>query len=440
MSRYADKFFCLALLPLALAFQSAGKYPRLAEAVARTKFVDVHAHPSLGHVDYREKDPYPTLEPPISRPYWVIRKERIAVFDSLEVEALRAIYGYKGEDVVEDNLPELSALSRDFWKAGSRAGLDRVLDICAIELVLANSESPPADVDRARVGWVPFVDSFLFPFEPSALKAVGPRLRKSLASSHREIEETAQRYKRPLEDLSSYLDFVDGVLADYKRQGAVALKVASAYFRTLWFDDPDREDVASIFAEGTAGRLDSWQKYKKVQDFVARHIFLQAGELDLPVHFHTGFGGDAGLRNLDSNPLNLESVLSDPRFDGTRFLLLHAGYPFWDKLKPLLEKRNVFVDFSAVDWMVFEDELVRILQDWLVYPGASEKIMFGSDAGAPVFFWIAARNSRRALYRALSGLIDRRIITEEKAVSIAGKIMRGNALRVHHLEKPGAGR
>lgn len=162
-------------------------------------------------------------------------------------------------------------------------------------------------------------------------------------------------------------------------------------------------------------------------------MFLKAGELGLPVHFHTGFGASAGLRNLDSNPLNLESVFSDIRFKNTRFLMLHAGYPFWDKLKPLLEKRNVFVEFSAVNWMVFPEELSRILTDWLMYPGASEKIMFGSDAGAPVFFWIAAKTSREALYAALAGLIDRAIITEDKAVRFAEKIMRGNAEKLHSL-------
>lgn len=79
-------------------------------------------------------------------------------------------------------------------------------------------------------------------------------------------------------------------------------------------------------------------------------------------------------------------------FKDTRFVMLHTGYPFWDKIKPLLEKRNAFVEFSAVNWMVFDYELADILFDWLSYPGVSEKIMFGSDAGAAVFFWIAAEN------------------------------------------------
>jgi hypothetical protein len=61
--------------------------------------------------------------------------------------------------------------------------------------------------------------------------------------------------------------------------------------------------------------------------------------------------------------------------------------------------------------------------------------MFGSDAGAPVFFWIAAKNSRQALYKALSRLIERKRIDEDKAVLIAKLIIRDNALRIHDLEE-----
>jgi hypothetical protein len=69
------------------------------------------------------------------------------------------------------------------------------------------------------------------------------------------------------------------------------------------------------------------------------------------------------------------------------------------------------------------------------YPVLSEKIMFGSDAGAPVFYWIAAQNSRDALYRALSKLVDKGRLTPGSAIKTAGKIMRMNALKVNGLKE-----
>lgn len=423
----------ISIIFLSLFSCTNKKYERLFEFIEKTKLMDVHFHPAVGHIDYKIKDPYPTFEPVISRPFWPIKKDRIAVFDSMQAEALKKIYGYSREEVTENDLSELDKLSEKFWEKGKKEGFNRTLDISGIEKTFSNSSFPRKDLDTERVLWVPFVDFLFYPFEGSKLKSINPELEEGLNYYSKDVWKLLEKHKTDIQDLSSYLIFVDKILDDFKKNNAVALKVASAYIRTLWFDSPDEGEVLVVFKEGLKGELVSWKRYKKIQDFIARHILMRAGELKLPVHFHTGFGAVAGLKNLDSNPLNLESVFSDIRFKDTKFIMLHGGYPFWDKLKPVLEKRNAFLEFSAVNWIVFEDELEKILYEWLCYPGASDKIMFGSDAGAPVFFWIAARTSRNALRRALSQLIDKKIISEEKALRIAEKIMRGNAIRVHNL-------
>ncbi len=426
---------CVVLVFAALSCDRTSiKYTRLHDVITKTPFIDVHAHPSLGHRPYSDRDPYPTLEPPIGRPYWPIPEERIAVFDSFQPAALREIYGYEKDEVTDADIPDLERLSKKMWDQGEKEMFDRILDLCGIERVLANTGIPLETVNKKRVLWVPFVDKLMYPLDPSEMRSIDQGLKRALMRYHSANVTLAQEYGIQLRDLASQVVLIDRVLADYKKDGAVALKVASAYIRTLWFDQVDKEDATAVFKEGISGTLERWTAYKKVQDFLARQIFLKAAKLNLPVHFHTGFGATATLKNLDSNPLNLESVFSDMAFKDTRFVMLHTGYPFGDKIKPLLEKRNVFVEISAVNWMVYDDELADILTDWLSYPGASEKIMFGSDAGAPAFFWIAAENSRQALYMALSRLIDQERINEDKAILIVKKIMRANAIRVHNLD------
>jgi predicted TIM-barrel fold metal-dependent hydrolase len=410
------------------------KYRKLHSVIRDTALVDIHAHPDFGHRDYPEGDPYPTLEPPISRPYWVPDGERIAVFDTLLVPALKAVYGYSPSQVRAENLSELRELSIAFWGEDPGVGFNRLLDICGIDMVFDNTSRLNENADGRRVKWVPFVDRFFYPFEAGFLAQTQPELARTMAYYNRLSREDMEDSGVRLLSFSGYLNHVYQRLREYKSGGAVAVKVASAYFRTLWFDNVAEEEASALFAEGLNGTLSCWEGYKKVQDAIARRVFLKAGELGLPVHFHTGFGADAGLKNLDSNPLNLESVFSDLRFKETVCVLLHTGYPFGHKIKPMLEKRNIYVDFSAVNWMVYAGELAGILKDWLSYPGASEKILFGSDAGAPVFFWIAAENSRRALYAALGELIDDGILDEGKSCRIAVKIMRGNALRIHGLD------
>jgi predicted TIM-barrel fold metal-dependent hydrolase len=426
---------CFILVLAVLSCDSTSiKYAQLHDFITNTPFVDVHAHPAIGHRSYSDRDPYPTLEPQIGRPYWPIPEERIAVFDAFQPAALREIYGYEKDGVTDADIPALEELSKKMWARGEKEAFSRILDLCGIERVLANTGFPLEDVDQKRVLWVPFVDTLFYPLDPSEMRSIDPGLKRALERYHSANEKLAQEYGIQIRDLFSQLALIDRVLTDYKKDKAVALKVASAYIRTLWFDQVDEEEAAAVFKEGISGKLKGWKDYKKVQDFLARQIFLKAAELDLPVHFHTGFGATATLKNLDSNPMNLESVFSDMAFKDTRFVMLHTGYPFGDKIKPLLEKRNAFVEFSAVNWMVFDYELADILFDWLSYPGASEKIMFGSDSGAPVFFWIAAENSRQSLYMALSRLIDLDRIDEDKAMLIAKKIMRDNAIRVHNLD------
>ncbi len=427
---------CLLLISSALPIENEKsiEYPKLHEFIQRTLFVDVHCHPLPGHMKYHGRDRYPDLQPYISWPFWPIKKDRIALVDSLQAGALQAIYGYRKRDVTDEDIPELEKLSLRFWEAGNKKSFNRALDACGIDKILANSNLPKKDLDQSRVLWVPFVDSLLYPLDPSDLKSITPELKNALLRYFEENKKLAQKFKAKPQSLQSYLEFLDTVLGDYKQKGAAALKVASAYIRTLWFDRVEEEEAREIFDEAQEKKILSWTRYKKLQDFIARYIFFNAGELDLPVHFHTGFGATATLKNLDSSPMNLESVFSDMKFKKSRFVMLHAGYPYWDKLKPLLEKKNVFVEFSAVNWMVYEHELAEIIYQWLSYHGLAEKPMFGSDAGTPVFFWIAAENSRLAIYRALARLIEERIIDEEKAILLARKIMRDNAIYVHNLK------
>ncbi len=185
--------FLFLILPLFSGTEEP-KYKKLFEFIEETKFVDVHSHPSTGHVRYEIEDPYPTLEPPISRPFWPIKKERIAVFDSMQVEALREIYGYEKDDVKEKDMEELETLSVEFWKAGEREGFNKILDICGIEKVFSNSKHPRKNLDEKRVLWVPFADQFFYPLDPSGLKAISNFLKESLQDYQKEVVKLSKKF------------------------------------------------------------------------------------------------------------------------------------------------------------------------------------------------------------------------------------------------------
>jgi hypothetical protein len=74
---------CIVLVFAALSCDSTPiKYTELHNIITGTPFINVHAHPALGHRPYSDRDLYPTLEPLMGRPYWPIPEDRIAAENS----------------------------------------------------------------------------------------------------------------------------------------------------------------------------------------------------------------------------------------------------------------------------------------------------------------------------------------------------------------------
>jgi hypothetical protein len=112
--------------------------------------------------------------------------------------------------------------------------------------------------------------------------------------------------------------------------------------------------------------------------------FALAEELDIPVQLHTGFGppmspymGDPNFRMRYGNPLLLEDVLvKHPRL---RVYIAHGGYPYLEEtIALMLMYRQVYVDISAINWLLIPEEFHAYLQR-LVQARLGKRIMFGTD-------------------------------------------------------------
>ena len=67
--------------------------------------------------------------------------------------------------------------------------------------------------------------------------------------------------------------------------------------------------------------------------------------------------------------LNLENVLRDPRYDNIRFVLLHGGFPYDREVIWLAARKNVYVDSSLVELVLYPSEFKNTLKYWLsLYP------------------------------------------------------------------------
>jgi len=312
-----------------------------------------------------------------------------------------------------------------------------VLDQMGVDVMLANRVAMGAGIQPPRFRWVPYADALIFPLDNTRLAARSPD-RKAFfpledALRTRYLHEAG--FQGVPATLADYLGrVVTPTLERQKQGGAVAEKFEAAYLRSLQFDKVERAAADRVYRQPAPTAAD----YKLLQDFLFRYIVSECGRLGMAVHLHSDAGAGSYFEVAGANPLLLESVLEDPELRKTRFVLLHAGWPFTREITALLERPNAYLDFSAADLLQTPASLAADIRQWLEW--VPEKVLFGTDAypysdqlGWEESGWIAARTARQALGLALTGMLRDGEITRDRALELARMVLRENARRLYGL-------
>ena len=311
------------------------------------------------------------------------------------------------------------------------------LDYTRTEIALVNSNSRQG-IDDKRLRWVPHASPLLYPLPADHLMARSPSHKADIEEAQQDLQGFLTEAGLPgaPADLSGYVRFIDDTLRRWQKQGAVAVKFYDAYLRTLRIADVPETQAAELYAKGRTSPL-ARDEYLALQDFLWRHILLEAGKITLPVHIHSSLGVPPFLRSLESDVRNLEDVLADPRFFGTPIVLIHGGFPWIEIAIYLALKPNVWVDISARSFIDPVPDFADVLRKYLLF--APEKVLFGTDAasypsvpgGADVHHLVVSRATRDALYLALAGLVRDGVIDHERAVAMGRGVLRENARRLY---------
>ena len=308
------------------------------------------------------------------------------------------------------------------------------LDFSRTEIALVN-QARREGTDGRRLLWVPYATTLLFPLPAESLMARSPGHKDDISREQAQLKvflAEANLSEAPA-DLAAYLRFVDETLARWKQQGAVAVKFYDAYLRTIAFEDVPLERAAAIYARGKTGL--PREDYIALQDHIARHIFLAAGSRKLPVHIHSSLGIPPFLRTMDADVRNLEPVLTDVRYFGTQFVLIHGGMPFVDHAAYLALKPHVWFDISAMPFLYTVPDFAAVLRRAITW--APDKVLFATDAypgvpgGADIHHIATSRIAREALSLALTGLVRDGVIDQDRAIAIGKGVLQGNARRLY---------
>lgn len=435
----------LLLTTSLFAFASASAQPQetpLLQAIEAIHAIDDHAHPPRVIGVGERDDDYDALPCDPLEPAPVPAK--IRPDNTQYIEAWKALYGYRYNDMEPEHVREVIQAKERLKRERGDQYPNWILDQLGIETELANRVAMGRGLNAPRFRWIPFADPLLVVRKNNTAIAYTPDRR----IFYDREEKLLNRYMQALHvtqmpaTLNDYINtIVLPTLTAWKQQGAVAIKFEAAYLRQLSFDPTNENDAAQSYTRVIGGGNYAISDYKHVQDYLFRRIALEAGKLDLPVQIHTGGGCGSYFRLEGSNPSLLESVFNDFTLRHTKFVVLHAGWPFDRELAFLLTKPNVYADFSQVTWMLSGRELATTLRPWLeMYP---EKVLFGTDLSPNTpevdweeIGWIASRDSRRALADVLNDLVHDGIITQQRALQYAQLVMHDNAARLYGLSGP----
>jgi uncharacterized protein len=403
-------------------------YQRLLPQIEAIPIFDHHAHPGFsddadvdamasppGSAALRERDTNPEL-----------------------IAAARALFGYPYDYLSPEHAKWLVQKKADLKKARGNSYFSDILDKLNIEQAVANRAMMADYLDPKRFVWVFFADSFLWPFDNQRERSRNgdeqvyiPLQEKML---HRWLQQEGLG-KLP-SDFAEYLRFVSRTLEDNQKKGGIAMKFEVAYFRSTRFSDPDREAARDIYQRFGAGGVPNTDEYRTFQDFMFRYLIREGGRLHLPVHIHSAVGIGDYFNLSESNIMNLENILRDPRYSNVTFVMIHGGYPYDRQAIWLASAKNVYLDSSETEILLYPSEFKATLKQWLeTFP---EKITFGTDAfpynnilGAEESYWLGVQSSRTALAAALAEMISMGEVSEVQGLQLAHGYLHDNAVGLY---------
>jgi uncharacterized protein len=415
--------------PMATPEQIHTLYTQLLPKIEKIPIFDHHAHP--GFPDDTDVDAM--ASPPGSAPL----RERDT--NPELVAAAKALFNFPYADLTPEHAKWLVNKKSELKKSQGTAYFSNLLDKLNIEQGVANRAMMADYLDPKRFVWVFFVDSFMWPFDNqkesarNADQAVYMPLQEKML--HRWMEQ--ERLQKLPASFDDYLKFITQALEDnQKNKGGIAMKFEVAYFRPTRFSDPTREQVEEIYKRYASGGVPEEQEYRTFQDYIFRYLVREGGRLHLPVHIHSAVGVGDYFNITESNVMNLENILRDPRYAETTFVLIHGGYPLEREAIWLAAVKNVYMDSSLMEVVMYPAAFKDSLKQWLeTFP---DKITFGTDSfpynealGAEESYWLGVQTARQGLAAALAEMVAMGEVTEAKAMEMAHGYLHDNAVKLY---------
>jgi predicted TIM-barrel fold metal-dependent hydrolase len=437
---------------------------RLLDAMASVRTVDAHSHTklrrhyyattprdffSIAHYFAREVQGMTGLTQPEYLASATTADERWALFEPIlararnesywrhHVVVYQDLFGLQGGEVTANNW---EALDEQIQQAtGDPAWYDRVTrQVCNLETQVRNIpwlESQEGNRPfPMRAEDLPSDPPWFADWEPEYFTGVlrmEPALSLHLSGPRRCLE---QRVGRDIADLPGLERALADLVADYRRRGAVGIKLAHAYQRTLATEDVPESWADVAIRRAARGNDLAASDVRALQDYTIGYLAGLASDLGMVFQIHTGV--QTNLGNIpESDPLLLLPLLR--RYPRTRFDLFHAGYPYSREMGMLGKHYpNVWLNMAWM-YVVTMAGSRQTLSEWIDLIPVDRILGFGSDVQWPELIYGHLVMARSCIADVLAAKVEQDYLSEESAFDLARMMLRDNGLALYGL---GAGR
>jgi hypothetical protein len=355
--------------------------------------------------------------------YWehteeYLRYSRTTSYYTQFIYNYKELYGLEKPYITKNDFLKFSAeMDKNFKQYDN--WIDHVYDKCNIEVIFSDRlwQAFDASFDPEHFRYVFRFDQLVREVSDAARAR---RIENMPALNLINIEEF------PINDLTSYLKYIDVVLAKVIKNGAVSLKMGLAYERSLDFKLVKKADAERVFLQTSLSGSDKLL----LQDYVVSHIMKKAADFNIPVQIHTGYlHGNRGILD-NGHPMKLIPLIrSNPK---TQFVLFHGGFP-WTGDFTVMAKcyPNVYLDIVWLPQLsrTAAQQALHVILDCVPY----NKICWGGDTGNIDDAAGSLELGREVVATVLAERIEMGWATRDVAEDIAVRIFRENAIEIYKL-------
>ena len=351
-----------------------------------------------------------------SRLRGVLARARNVSYWRHNVVTYQGLFDLAADDVTDDNWAALNA--RIVERTGAPDWYDHVTrERC--NLITQVRNVPWYET------WEPEYFTAVLRMEP-ALRLHDPEVRRGLQS----------HLGRELGDLASARRALADLVAGYAGRGAIGIKLAHAYTRSLRHERVPEEQAAPLYARAAAGETLTAGEVTALQDHIVWYLTGLCADTGLIFQIHTGMQGNWG-HVPDSNPLDLLELIRAHR--GVRFDLFHAGYPYARELGVVGKHYpNVWLNACWI-YLITMAGSRQILSEWIDLVPAERLLGFGSDVQWPELVYGHLVMARACLADVLAEKVQRDFLSAAAASDLMRLLLRDAPVALYGL-RPEAGR